>query len=64
MSLELEKTVESKELENTALKKLVWPTSKPGPQATQPPPRSRPMPTRTDQMIEVGYDQVRGEPAA
>lgn len=63
MSIELEKTTENKALENTALKMLVWPTSQPGPQATQPPQGQKPMPTRTDQVTEVGYDQEHGKPA-
>jgi hypothetical protein len=40
-----------------------WPTSKPGPLATPPPPGERPVPTRTDQMVEVGYNQETGVPA-
>ncbi|HYL44997.1 MAG TPA: hypothetical protein VEU97_16570 [Ktedonobacteraceae bacterium] len=40
-----------------------WPTSKPGPYATQPPPGERPMPGRTDQMVEIAYDQETGVPA-
>ncbi len=39
-----------------------WPTSKPGPRATQPPPGQRPMPGRTDQVVEVGYNQETGTP--
>jgi hypothetical protein len=40
-----------------------WPSSKPGPQATQPPPGQRSMPGRTEQMVEVGYNQETGIPA-
>ena len=40
-----------------------WPTSKPGPQATQPPPGQKPMPGRTDQVVEVGYNQETGTPS-
>jgi hypothetical protein len=40
-----------------------WPTSKPGPMVTEPPPGQRRMPLRTDQVIEVGYDQERGIPS-
>ena len=40
-----------------------WPTSKPGPKAKEPPPGQKPMPGRTDQVVEVGYDQERGEPS-
>ena len=62
MSRELEKTTGHKGLENVALKNLKWPTSKPGPWATPPPVGEKPVPTRTDQMVEVAYDQERGEP--
>ena len=40
-----------------------WPTSKPGPHATQPPPGQKPMPARTDQVVEIGYNQETGEPS-
>src|SRR5436305_12102035 len=40
-----------------------WPTSKPGPLETPPPPGQKSMPTRTEQMIEVGYNQETGVPA-
>ena len=39
-----------------------WPSSKPGPQATPPPPGQKPMPKRTDQVVEVGYNQETGTP--
>lgn len=39
-----------------------WPTSKPGPHATQPPPGQKPMPGRTEQVVEIGYNQETGEP--
>lgn len=42
----------------------VWPVSKPGPQVTPPQPGERPMPTRTDQMIEVAYNQETGVSSA
>jgi len=41
-----------------------WPTSKPGPERTEPPPGQRPVPGRTDQMVEISYDQERGVPIA
>lgn len=41
---------------------LAWPTSKPGPRAMQPPPGMRPMPGRTEQALEVGYNQETGTP--
>jgi hypothetical protein len=39
-----------------------WPTSKPGPQVMQPPPGQKPMPGRTDQVVEIGYNQETGTP--
>ncbi|MDQ6661314.1 MAG: hypothetical protein M3Z24_10155 [Chloroflexota bacterium] len=42
---------------------IPWPTSKPGPLATQPPPGERPMPGRTEQMVEIGYNQETGTPS-
>jgi hypothetical protein len=39
-----------------------WPTSKPGPTVTEPPPGQRLMPLRTDQVVEINYDQERGMP--
>jgi len=62
MSTEIEKAAENKELVNTTLKHLKWPTSRPGPRATPPPPGEKPVATRTDQMIEIAYDQERGKP--
>ena len=41
---------------------FAWPTSKPGPREKQPPPGQKPMPGRTEQMVEVGYNQETGEP--
>ncbi len=41
-----------------------WPRSKPGPQATPPPPGMRPINgLRPEQVVEVGYNQVTGEPS-
>src|SRR5919109_565050 len=41
-----------------------WPTSKPGPLATQPPPGQRPINAlRSEQVAEIGYNQVIGEPS-
>ena len=40
-----------------------WPTSKPGPMVTPPPPGTKPMPLRTEQVAEIGYDQERGMPS-
>jgi hypothetical protein len=33
-----------------------WPTSRPGPRATEPPPGYKPVPVRTDQVIELASD--------
>ncbi len=43
---------------------LAWPTSKPGPRSTPPPPAQKPMPGRTDQVVEVGYNQETGTPSS
>ncbi len=40
-----------------------WPTSIPGPFVTPPPPGQRHMPTRTEQVVEVEYNQETGTPA-
>ncbi len=41
-----------------------WPTSKQGPTATPPPPGMRPINAiRAEQVVEVGYNQVTGEPS-
>jgi hypothetical protein len=40
----------------------LWPTSKPGPGATLPPPGQKPLSMRTDQMVYACYDQERGMP--
>src|SRR5690242_15703139 len=40
----------------------LWPTSKPGPGATLPPPGQKPLSMRTDQMVYTCSDQERGIP--
>ncbi len=40
-----------------------WPTTKRGPFVTEPPPGQRRVHLRTDQVVEVGYDQERGMPS-
>ncbi|GAC1354118.1 MAG: hypothetical protein NVS4B11_38100 [Ktedonobacteraceae bacterium] len=41
-----------------------WPTSKRGPTITPPPPGQRPFNgIRAEQVVEVGYNQVTGEPS-
>src|SRR5213082_4049862 len=47
---------------HVSLPRFNWPTSKPGPFATPPPPGQRPMPGRTDQVVEIGYNQETGTP--
>src|SRR5258707_4184289 len=42
---------------------LSWPTSIPGPLVTEPPQGQRRMSTRTDQVVEVEYNQETGTPA-
>ena len=39
-----------------------WPTSKPGPEVTEPPPGQKRVVTRREQVAEVGYNQETGEP--
>ena len=41
-----------------------WPTSQAGPQVTPPPPGTKPVPTRTDQMVEIAYDMEAGVSSA
>jgi hypothetical protein len=62
---------EESQLEATQNKTLIrpmipplprWPTSKPGPMVTEPPPGQRRVPLRTDQVVEINYDQERGMP--
>src|SRR5438067_4122111 len=40
-----------------------WPTSRPGPQVTEPPPGQKRVATRREQVAEVGYNQETGEPS-
>ena len=54
---------ENETVKSTSLSKLPnWPTSKPGPQVTEPPPGQRRVATRKEQVAEVGYNQETGEP--
>jgi hypothetical protein len=41
-----------------------WPSSRPGPWATPPPPGQKPLPKRTDQVVELGYNQETGSPGS
>ncbi len=45
-----------------ALPRFNWPTSKPGPEITLPPPGMKPMRGRTDQVVEIAYNQETGTP--
>ena len=38
-----------------------WPTSKRGPMVTEPPPGTKRMPLRSEQVVELNYDQVQGK---
>ena len=38
-----------------------WPTSQPGPKVTQPPAGQRRMHVRTEQVIELNYDDEQGK---
>lgn len=40
-----------------------WPTSKRGPMVTEPPPGQKRVPLRTEQVLEIDYDQEHGVPA-
>lgn len=37
-----------------------WPSSHPGPKITEPPLGQRRMPLRTEQVVEVDYDEALG----
>jgi hypothetical protein len=41
-----------------------WPTSTPGPKVTQPPAGTRRMHVRTEQVIEMNYDDEQGKSSA
>src|SRR5258707_14348893 len=47
---------------SSSLPHFNWPTSKPGPHATKPASGQKPMRGRTDQVVEIGYNQETGEP--
>ena len=40
-----------------------WPTSKPGPRITEPPAGQRRLRERSEQVVEVDYDQEKGKSA-
>ena len=39
----------------------VWPTSKRGPMVTEPPPGTKRVQLRPEQVVELGYDQEHGK---
>ncbi len=41
-----------------------WPTSRPGPEVTEPPPGQKRVATRREQVAEVGYNQETGSPVS
>jgi hypothetical protein len=51
---------EAKEAKSSHIMYPEWPTSKPGPMVTPPPPGQRPQAKRSDQMVYDCYDQERG----
>lgn len=58
-----QETERQQQLQNQpGIPRFNWPTSRPGPRATQPPPGQKPMPGRTDQVVELGYNQEMGRP--
>ena len=64
----LEQENEASQLETTPQKSKIpplplWPTSKRGPMVTEPPPGQKRVPMRTEQVIEIDYDQELGMPA-
>lgn len=55
-------TVPEKTLQHYQLPPLPhWPTSKPGPRVTEPSPGTKRMPLRTEQVVEINYDQQQGK---
>ena len=63
----MEQENEASQLETATKKSTIpplphWPTSKPGPMVTQPPPGQKRVAGRTEQVVEIDYDQERGVP--
>ena len=55
-------TTPEKTLQHAKLPPLPrWPTSKSGPMVTEPPPGTRRMSLRTEQVVEINYDQELGK---
>jgi len=64
----MEQKNEATQLETTPQKSKIpplphWPTSKCGPMVTEPPPGQKRVPLRTEQVVEIDYDQELGVPA-
>jgi hypothetical protein len=58
-------TIPEKTLQHSKLPPLPhWPTSKPGPMVTEPPPGTKRMPLRSEQVVEINYDQEQGKQIA
>jgi hypothetical protein len=56
-------TIQEKTLHYAKLPPLPqWPTSKCGPMVTEPPPGSKRVHLRSEQVVELDYDQERGKP--
>jgi hypothetical protein len=54
--------VPEKTLQHSKLPPLPqWPTSKRGPMVTEPPPGTKRMPLRSEQVVELNYDQEQGK---
>ncbi len=55
-------TIPEKTLQHSKLPPLPhWPTSKRGPMVTEPPPGTKRMPLRSEQVVETNYDQEQGK---
>lgn len=55
-------TILEKTLQHSKLPPLPhWPTSKRGPMVTEPPPGTKRMPLRSEQVVETNYDQEQGK---
>lgn len=55
-------TIQKNTLPSAKLPPLpLWPTSKRGPMVTEPPLGTKRMPLRSEQVVELNYDQERGK---
>jgi hypothetical protein len=55
-------TIPEKTFQHSKLPPLPhWPTSKVGPMVTEPPPGTKRMPLRSEQVVEINYDQEQGK---